>query len=560
MKFSPAKTQCVLTILAVLTTTFVHAQGTSCTPPPSGIISWWAAEGNTLDYINTNGGTPVGALSYTNGEVGQAFSLDGTTSYVLITNAASLNPPGSFSMECWIYPTQDGDQKILSKWGDSGAYGDQRSYNLVTTPGLGVGFSFCDASNQEDGSFQQFSVPNVLTLNKWSHVAATYDIATGIRSLYVNGVKVGLHTNSPVDAVYASSAPVTIGAWSRDSGIGNTQNYFQGLIDEVSLYGRALSDSEIQAIYNAGSAGKCVPACTPHAATGIATRASAFVIGVMVTDSGCGYTNTPLVRLIGGGGSGAQAVALVSNELVVAVNIINAGNGYTNVPLVVIDPPFISKAILNISPISVLTFSNLTVGSSYQLQQFQPPSWISQFGSLTAGSTLYTQFVSGVSDGSDYRLALTPLPSQALAAPQVFNGFVIGALVISGGSGYVTPPAVTIVGNGNVGSNATAVASINNIGAVTNVAIINAGMGYASPVTIQIDPPPVTALSPIVMPGMRLDASNLAPYDNYQFQFKSDIRTAWLNWNSLFSPTNITSSQYVFITNGIGFFQLEYVP
>jgi hypothetical protein len=241
----------ILSSNAVLTVNPLPA----CDPLPAGLVSWWRAEGDTTDSMGLNNGSAMGALAYGTGEVGQAFSLDGSSSYDFIPNSVSLNPPGSFSMDAWIYPAQDGDQKILSKWGDQGGYSDQRSYNLTTTPGLGVSFSFSDLANQENGAFQTFEVTGVLTLNAWNHVAATYDITTGIRCLYVNGTKVGSHTNVPADAVYVGTAPVTIGAWWQNTG--SVQDYFQGLIDEVSLYGRTLSDSEIQAIYNAGSAGKC---------------------------------------------------------------------------------------------------------------------------------------------------------------------------------------------------------------------------------------------------------------------------------------------------------------
>ena len=60
---------------------------------------------------------------------------------------------------------------------------------------------------------------------------------------------------------------------------------------------------------------------------------------------------------------------------------------------------------------------------------------------------------------------------------------------------------------------------------------------------------------------MRLDSANLAPYEYYQIQFKPDLGGEWGDWNGgLFSPTDVTNSQYLLITNGAGFFRLEYVP
>ena len=138
-------------------------------------------------------------------------------------------------------------------------------------------------------------------------------------------------------------------------------------------------------------------------------------------------------------------------------------------------------------------------------------------------------------------------------------GFVVHATVTSGGSGYPTPPTVNIVGGG--GSNATAIAQISG-GVVTAVNITDAGIGYTSRPTVAIDPPPVAAVSPTgVLPVMRVDSASLAPYENYQIQFKPTLSGAWANWNGgLFSPTDVTNSQYLFITNGISFFRLQYVP
>jgi hypothetical protein len=294
-----------------------------------------------------------------------------------------------------------------------------------------------------------------------------------------------------------------------------------------------------------------------RSATAIATVMGGFVVATTITDGGFGYTNTPVVWIEGGGGTGAGATAAVSNG-VVSITITNAGIGYTSTPLVVIEPPCIFNPVLSLTPMSFLAFSNLTLGGVYQLQQSVAWYWSNQPVSFTATNALYTQMVAGVVGSGDYRLALNPLPSQAFATPKVTNGFVVGATLTSGGSGYFTSPAVTIVGGG--GTNAMAVSEISG-GVVTNITITDAGIGYTNTPTIRIAPPPVAAVSPTVLPVMRLDSSSLSPFDSYQIQFKPDLDGAWANWNrGLFSPTNVTSSQYVFITNGVGFFRLQYVP
>ena len=296
----------------------------------------------------------------------------------------------------------------------------------------------------------------------------------------------------------------------------------------------------------------------PYCATATATLLNGFVVGATISELGGGYTNTPLVRFIGGGGSGAAGFAVVSNGVVTSITVTNAGYGYTNAPLVVIDPPFIPNPVLGIAPMSFLSFSNLTVGGAYQMQQFAGWYWANQPVSFTATNALYTQMVAGVWDSGDFRLALNPVPSQAFATPEVVYGFVVHATVTSGGSGYVTSPAVSIVGGH--GTNATAVSQISG-GVVTNISITSAGIGYTGTPTVQIAPPPAAAIFPTVQPVMRVDSASLAPYDNYQIQFKPDIGGTWGNWNGgLFTPTGVTNSQFLFITNDTGFFRLLYEP
>jgi hypothetical protein len=251
-------------------------------------------------------------------------------------------------------------------------------------------------------------------------------------------------------------------------------------------------------------------------------------------------------------------LAVVSNEMVIAVNLLNEGKGYTNTPIVVIEPPFISNPVLGIAPMSFLTFSNLTVYGVYQLQQAAGWYWTNLPVNFEATNSVFTQMVSGVMNSGDCRLALYPVPAQAFALPVVVNGFVVGATLTSGGSGYLTGPGVSIVGGG--GSNATAVAEISG-GVVTNITITDAGIGYTNAPMVEIGPPPAAALMPTVQLVTRVDSANLAPYDNYQIQFTPALGATWGNWNSgLFTPTDVTNSQYLFVTNAAGFFRLLYAP
>jgi hypothetical protein len=86
----------------------------------------------------------------------------------------------------------------------------------------------------------------------WQHVASTYNETNGVAALYINGVvkaqvTLGVYTPMTTGDFYVALRPYDSGAGER----------FVGQMDEISLYSRALSGTEIAAIYNAGAAGKC---------------------------------------------------------------------------------------------------------------------------------------------------------------------------------------------------------------------------------------------------------------------------------------------------------------
>ena len=516
--------------------------------PPAGLVAWWPGEGNAVDIAGTNNGALFNGVGFVPGMVGQAFSFNGTNSYVEVPDSPSLRLTNVLSLEFWVQ-RQDlqVDAYLLNKGGD------------YTRGALNYGVTLNAAAYNDALAFTfagGFRRSASIGDTNWHHVAVVAHNGDADPTFYVDGVQKPVTARGGPSTIklYPSTEALHIGA--QVDPLSGWSIYSKAIVDELSIYNRALSAAEIQTIYTAGSAGK---RRSPYAATATATVVNDFVVEATVTDGGWGYTNTPAVRILGGGGSGAQAVTVVSNGVVIAVNVLNTGNGYTNTPVIVIEPPFIPQPTMGIAAMSLLSFTNLALGTNYQFQVLLGNTWSNLGAAFTAASPTITQYVSGTADPSRYHLASTPLPLQAHATAQLVNGFVVGVTVTSGGSGYITTPAVTIVGGG--GTNATAAAHV-SAGRVTSITITSPGSGYMSPPTIQIaSPPPGVTLSPTVLPVMRLDSANLAPYDNYQIQFKPDIGGAWENWDGgLFSPTDVTNSQYLFITNGVGFFRLRYVP
>jgi hypothetical protein len=269
MKPSPKllKSLVLLFVTAFGVMAALPAYSSDCVAPPEGLVSWWPAEGNANDIINNNNGTLVGGVTFTNGEVGQSFVFDGTTGSIRVPASSNLDVgmSGGFTVEVWINPANLNFQE-LCEWNEnngvpSGAGQIGTHMEINEAPGDG---SFWGNIVDTTGTSHNFhSATGLITTNSFQHLAMTYDKSSGVALLYWNGVV-------EASANFGSITPQTSFDFfmgSRPSGF-FTGSYFQGKMDEPTVYNRALSSNEIAAIYNAGSAGKCAISCTP-APTGV---------------------------------------------------------------------------------------------------------------------------------------------------------------------------------------------------------------------------------------------------------------------------------------------------
>jgi hypothetical protein len=188
---------------------------------------------------NGNTGTFVGAPAWTTGKIGGALSFNGS-SYVTFPSSSSLAVNGSaISFGAWYYHTTSSDGSLLGKTASDYTYilGVNRGAQQFT-------FTLQAGGKRILGGFPA-SVPNGLSSynNTWVHLFVTYD-GTRIRA-YVNGVE--RYNAAASGAVKSNGDPFAIGA----RGDGNEK--FNGKIDEVRIYSRALSAAEVQQVYDLGT-------------------------------------------------------------------------------------------------------------------------------------------------------------------------------------------------------------------------------------------------------------------------------------------------------------------
>jgi len=231
----------------------------SSVPVPANCVSWWPAGNNTLDAVNANHGSFQVGTNYGAGKVGQAFNFaygeNEFIGHVRIPNHASLRVTNAVTFETWVNPSEvETWSQIIDKWDAYVGY-EQRSCSLAMYYGGQVYFAVCPGGT--DAGVTYVISSNSLPVGEWTHVAGTYD-GTSLK-IYFNGVveEEGIYTNN----IFPGTNDLAIGGVVGGAPLGECISQFLGLIDEPAIYNRALSASEIQAIYNAGPAGKINPNC-----------------------------------------------------------------------------------------------------------------------------------------------------------------------------------------------------------------------------------------------------------------------------------------------------------
>ncbi len=211
---------------------------------PSGLVAAYAfneGTGTTVTDLSGNNltGTIQGATWTTGGKYGNALSFNGTTAYIDLGNPTALQLTGSMTIEAWVKaaanPADDG--QIVAKANNS------NGWQFKTTPDTGPQTFGVAVSGTSTTRTQRYST-TVRSLNTWYHVAGVYDATAKTLSTYVNGV---LSNGTLVGTIPGSqsNSTVNVNIGRRTGGY-----YFNGVIDEIRIYNRALSVAEIQSDMN----------------------------------------------------------------------------------------------------------------------------------------------------------------------------------------------------------------------------------------------------------------------------------------------------------------------
>jgi fibronectin type 3 domain-containing protein len=213
---------------------------------PTGLVAAYAfGEGSgptTTDASGSgNNGTLNGATWTTAGQYGNAIVFNGSTNYVDLGNASTLQLSGSATWSAWVKasanPADDG--QIIAKSNSASGW------QFKTSPDTGP-HRFAIALSGPGNQWVQRNSTIIRQLNTWYHVAAVFNASARTLDVYVNGVlDNGVLDGTIPGSLSGSGVNANIGRRT-----GNTGYPFAGVIDEVRVYNRALSASEIAADMN----------------------------------------------------------------------------------------------------------------------------------------------------------------------------------------------------------------------------------------------------------------------------------------------------------------------
>jgi hypothetical protein len=239
-------------LLTALTTMCIASATVAQVPtyvPSNGLIGWWPFNGDAKDQsINSNDGTVNGAtlVSDRNGNTNSAYSFDGVSNWIDCGHNADFDfTQGSLTMNCWINTTDlNSDNEIIAKGNSC-----ENGYKLITQSGLLRGTCGDITQSYTENIYQTSIADGVWHLV--TYVIEDLKTANTITKLYVDGV---LKSTSGPDATTTwTTTTLSHLGFGHSNSIPSCAMFYKGLIDDVGMWNRALTQQEITDLFNANT-------------------------------------------------------------------------------------------------------------------------------------------------------------------------------------------------------------------------------------------------------------------------------------------------------------------
>lgn len=287
---------------------------------------WWPGDNSTVDIVAGDNGTLVGGTAYTSpAEVGAAFNFDGVDDYMEVNSTFPFHTAVEATFEFWLNTPANQFPYETVFWTRTTATPDNNRFNFYINTNCSFFMDYRSPAGALHAIINDIPIPR----NAWTHLAITK--VGDNYSLYTNGV-LAVTAADPL----APDLPTSVG-WRFSGQMTGTHEY-EGSLDEVATFDRALSAGEIYSIYLAGAAGKCGTPAPPSvcAPASVQVDLAGFAPNVLsVSNSGWQVATVPFTATttgtalqFSGLASGVVLDSIQLQESVPGTNVVSSTNGY----------------------------------------------------------------------------------------------------------------------------------------------------------------------------------------------------------------------------------------
>ncbi len=228
-----------------------------------GLVGWWKLDETSGRIAHDasglgNDGTLQGDIKWVTGKMGGAWQGDGNGDYIRVPHNESLNLGDRITVALWAFGGLPPDQ-LLCKGNDNSGWQSTYSFRIDDNAAYRRKINFRGRVNA-----YSLNSNTALPEAEWTHIAITFDVGTpgNNQKIYLNGkLDAEKRTTTPLSK---NTADLLLGA----DGNGSTRWHWQGMLDDIHIYNRALTADEIQLVMNLGTLGSPQKATNPHPADG----------------------------------------------------------------------------------------------------------------------------------------------------------------------------------------------------------------------------------------------------------------------------------------------------
>lgn len=216
-----------------LSTNGIIASSGGINPIWVGLKAYYTADNTPNDALGTYNGTLTNGTTYATGKKNNAFVFDGVNDYISVSPLITTNIKNSaHTYSAWVYANSLASRKWIVQ-----CAGDSKGSSMTFESGK-LTFWY-------EGQAKLTSATTTLSTGAWYHVVVAYDGANTVK-FYVNGASDGSSSVS----TWSESSTVT---YTTIGSLKGLANFFDGKIDEVGIWSRELSSTEVATLYNSGA-------------------------------------------------------------------------------------------------------------------------------------------------------------------------------------------------------------------------------------------------------------------------------------------------------------------